>query len=84
MKYPSHVWKQLKNKTCDEIVATLLKDGFTCVKMSGAIRTYLHSDGRTVTIHYHPQKTYGPKLLKQLLDDIGWTINDMVRLKFIK
>ena len=39
---------------------------------------------RSVTIHYHPGKTYGAKLLKGLLEDIGCSTADMKRLKLIK
>jgi len=37
-----------------------------------------------VSIHYHPGNTYAAKLLKALLADIGWTHDDMRRLKLIK
>jgi len=37
-----------------------------------------------VSIHYHPGKTYGPKLLQALLDDTGWNILDLRRLKLVK
>ena len=37
-----------------------------------------------MVIHYHPRKTYGPKLLKALLADIGWSEADMRRIKLIK
>ena len=43
-----------------------------------------HEDGRIVSIHYHPRKTYHRGLLKGLLDDIGWTEDDMRRLKLLK
>lgn len=51
---------------------------------SGAIQIYRHPDGRRVSIHVHPKKTYGPGLLKDLLQDTGWSIDDMKRLKLIK
>jgi hypothetical protein len=41
-------------------------------------------DPKRIVIHYHPRKTYGPKLLKSLLADIGWSEADMKRLKLIK
>jgi predicted RNA binding protein YcfA (HicA-like mRNA interferase family) len=83
MKYPKNVWNQVKNKTADEIKRTLEIDGWV---KDVAIKTeeiYL-KDKKRVSIHYHPQKTYGPKLLKKILDDIGWSIEDMRKLKFIK
>jgi predicted RNA binding protein YcfA (HicA-like mRNA interferase family) len=72
MSFAPHVWAQLKNLTCDEIIAALKKE-----------RIYRKPPNR-VSIHYHPQKTYGPKMLKGLLDDIGWTEAQMRKLKLIK
>lgn len=84
MKYPDHVWKQLKNKTADDLIKALEKDGFVQDEKSGAQLIYWRPDGRRISIHYHPKKTYGPSLLKALLEDAGWTIEDMKRLKLIK
>lgn len=44
---------------------------------------YLKGESR-VSIHVHPQKTYGPKMLQGLLSDIGWTESEMRLLKLIK
>jgi carbamoylphosphate synthase small subunit len=41
-------------------------------------------DSKRIAIHYHPHKTYGPALLKALIEDIGWKENDLRRLKLIK
>jgi predicted RNA binding protein YcfA (HicA-like mRNA interferase family) len=85
MAFCASTWDQIKNKTADELVSALKRDGFTldaCNK--GAILTYIHSDGRRIGIHYHPHKTYGPKLLKGLLADIGWDDQDLRRLNLIK
>lgn len=38
---------------------------------------------KRIVIHDHPRKTYGPKLLKALLADIGWSEADMRRVKLI-
>ena len=86
MKYPKHVWDQLKGKTKDEFISALLKDGFIFDDSSGAIRVYRHPDGRRVTIHYHPHQTFEHmrNVLKGLLKDIGWTVKDMKRLKLVK
>jgi predicted RNA binding protein YcfA (HicA-like mRNA interferase family) len=84
MNYPAHIWGQLKNLTADEIIRGLNRDGWALDETSGAIRVYRHSDGRRVSIHYHPQKTYGPKLLKSLLQDIGWSETEMRRLKLVR
>jgi len=84
MSFPSHVRKQLKNITADEPIRALERDGWQRDESQGAEQVYRHIDGRRVSIHYHPRKTFGPKLLKNLLADIGWDISDLKRLKPIK
>lgn len=86
MAFPSHVWSQIKNLTADELIRALLRDGWAKDPSSkGATIGYIKegSPRKRVVIHYHPRKTYGPKLLKALLKDIAWTENDMRRLKLI-
>jgi predicted RNA binding protein YcfA (HicA-like mRNA interferase family) len=85
--YPPNVWSQLKNLSADDLISALKKDGWNFDPASrGAIHGYIKTASPThrITIHYHPQKTYGPGLLKALLDDIGWTPADMRRLRLIK
>jgi predicted RNA binding protein YcfA (HicA-like mRNA interferase family) len=84
MDYPRHIWNQLKNLTTDQIVKALEKSGWIRDEGAGNIYVYLHPDGRRITIHYHPRKTYGPKLLKNLLADINWSEEDLRELKLIK
>jgi predicted RNA binding protein YcfA (HicA-like mRNA interferase family) len=90
MAFPPNIWNQLKNLTADDIISALQRDGWTRDPASkGAILGYLKKDqtGKTInriTIHYHPKKTYGAKLLTGLLEDIEWSIEDMGRLKLIK
>lgn len=84
MSFSEHVWKQIKNLTADDLVKALEKDDWLLDEGRGAQRVYRHHDGRRASIHYHPGKTYGPKLLKHLLKDIGWNEGDTRRLKLIK
>jgi predicted RNA binding protein YcfA (HicA-like mRNA interferase family) len=85
LKYSKNVWQQLKNKNADDIISSLLADGFKLDAQVRTERVYRHQDGRKVTIHYHPsKKEYGRSLLKALLEDIGWTEDDMRRVKLIK
>lgn len=76
--------KHNQNLTADDLINALEKDGWERDETPGAILVYRHPDGRRVTIHYHPNKTYGPGLLKQLLADIGWSVKDMRELNLIK
>ncbi len=83
--YSKEVWKQLKALTCDEIIAALKKDGWLFEGAKGAVHAYRHPDGRRVTVHRHPSGDgYRPNLLKALLEDTGWTLEDMKRVKLIK
>ena len=85
MKYNKNAWAQLRNKSVDEIITALIKDGFFLDTVVRTERVYRHPDGRKVNIHYHEgSTTYRSGLLKSLLEDIGWTEKDMIRLKLIK
>ena len=84
MNYPANIWNQLKNISADELKKALEKDGWKLDGGKGSVLIYRHSDGRRVSVHYHPIKTFGPNLLKALFDDIEWTEEDLKRLKLIK
>jgi predicted RNA binding protein YcfA (HicA-like mRNA interferase family) len=84
MRYSKNVWQQLKNITADELIRALERDDWVRDIGVGAELIYRSNDGRIVSIHYHPRKTYGPGLLKGLLEDIGWTEEDLRRLKLVR
>jgi predicted RNA binding protein YcfA (HicA-like mRNA interferase family) len=82
MAYNQNVWSRLKNLTADDLIAALKKDGWKLEPdCKGAIQVYRNAKGDRISIHYHPKKTYGAKLLKALLADIGWSEDDLKRLK---
>ena len=86
MNWAPNVWSQIKNVTCDELISALEKDDWKRDTTSGAVLVYYNAiRQRRVTVHYHPRKTYrSPKLLKGLIADIGWSEDDLRRLKLIK
>jgi predicted RNA binding protein YcfA (HicA-like mRNA interferase family) len=87
MAFSKHVWDQLKATTADELIRALERDGYRKDPASkGATIGYIKTTEpkRRVVIHYHPRKTYGPALLKGLIADIGWSEDDLRRLKLIK
>ena len=85
MSFSKNAWAQLKNKTTDELISALLKDGFVLDDKVRAERIYRRGDGKRVSIHYHSgDRTYGPALLKSLLEDIGWSEAEMKKLKLIR
>ena len=77
------VWDQIKNVTAKELMAALQRDRWTLDVAGGSMHIYKKGSHR-VSIHFHSGKTYGPKMLKSLLKDIGWTDDDMKRLKLVK
>jgi len=84
MKFSPHIWSQLKNKGLKDLISALNKELGKPDEIKGNEYVYRFPDGRHVTIHYHSRKCYGSNLLKKLLADIGWTEEDMRRLKLIK
>ncbi len=81
--WASLVLPQIRNVTADELIRALERDGWDEEERRGATRRFIE-DGDRVVIHYHPQKTYGPRLLKGLIADTGWGVPDLKRLKLIK
>lgn len=81
-------WDQLKNITAGELKRALDRDGINgwYPDETGSSATIYRNDnnGRMVSIHVHPHKTFGRKQLKELLNSIGWTEEDLRRLKLIK
>ena len=77
------VWSQLKNIISSELMSALERDNWI-KRASGGSATVYKKQGRTVSMHSHSHKTYGERQLKELLDDIGWTEQDLRRLKLIK
>lgn len=83
MQFASTVWQQIKSVSAEELIRALQKDGWDEEPTKGAIRPFV-KEKRRITIHFHPGKTYGPRLLKKLLNDIGWSQDDLERLDMIK
>ena len=84
MSFPSHIWGQLKGISAKELISALERDKWVRDCTVGAEQIFRKGPGRRVSIHVHPSKTFGPKLLKSLLADIGWTEKEMRDLKLIR
>ena len=82
------VRSQLRSITAQRLIDALLRDGWVEQAKMGAKRAFKKSQenlpAKRVVIHYHPKRTYGIKLLTSLLGEIGWTEDDLARLKLIK
>ncbi len=76
---------QLRNKTTNEIVGALIRDGFVLSRRSrSSRRAYTHSDGRKVFIHYHKPNDPIPRgTLGNIIESARWTEADAKRLNLI-
>lgn len=89
MAFSQEVWNQIRAITADELIAALEADGYKLDPASSdATRSYIrykHPTSDRIVIHYHPGKSYGPKLLVGLIADAGWkTEDDLARVGLIK
>ncbi len=75
--------RELSNLTSKELLRALSRDGWEKEETGGATICLRKGDDRVV-VHYHPKKTYGSKLLKGLIQGIGWDAQDLKRLKLIR
>jgi len=80
MTYPPAI----KNITAGQLIRALERDGFELARSSGARFIFLHPDGRRVAVHYHHSgQTFPPGTLRAMLQDAGWSTEDLKRLKLI-
>ena len=86
-----HIWSQLKGKTSKDLKKALDKDeNWSLVRNDGNKFFYQNlkkpSDRQEISIHLHEthKAGYGEDLLRGLLGAIGWTEDEMRKLKLIK
>lgn len=73
-----------KNITARELKSALEREGFVQKKKKGGHLMFKHLDGRRVILSYHSSgDTFPPKTLKSIIQDAGWTEEDLKRLKLI-
>lgn len=89
MAFSPNVWNQIKGITADELIGALERDGYQKDPASAdATIAYIrhgYPTSKRIVIHYHPGKTYKPKLLVALLSDAGWgTETELIRVGLVK
>ncbi|MBN1546421.1 MAG: type II toxin-antitoxin system HicA family toxin [Syntrophaceae bacterium] len=62
-----------------EVTAILKRLGFSEVRQRGSHKQYRHEDGRCTTVPFHQNRDLSPLLLRQIIKDIGITIEDFLR-----
>jgi len=61
-----------------EVASILEKLGFREIRQRGSHRQYRHPDGRGTTVPFHPGRDLSPLLLRQIVKDIGLTIDEFL------
>jgi predicted RNA binding protein YcfA (HicA-like mRNA interferase family) len=89
MAYTANVWNQVKNLSKGTLISALERDGWQLDATRGGIRLYVNTrfnPHRRVEIHYHKSsETFrSPRLLKDVLESIGWSEDDLKRLKLVR
>jgi predicted RNA binding protein YcfA (HicA-like mRNA interferase family) len=76
----------LRNITAGKFVKALEKDGFILRRQEGSHKVYTHPiTGCQVTLSYHHSGyTLRSGILNSLIKQIGWTENDLIRLKLMR
>jgi len=54
------------------------KTRFSVVRQRGSHRQYRHSDGRGTTVPFHAGRDISPILLRQIVKDIGLTLEEFL------
>jgi predicted RNA binding protein YcfA (HicA-like mRNA interferase family) len=61
-----------------EICRVLETMGFVLVRQRGSHMQYRHTNGRRTTVPNHPGRDVSPVLLRQIIKDIGITLEEFI------
>ena len=78
---------KLRNITALNFTRALERDGFVFKRKSkGGHRIYQHPEtGRRISVPFHHSgQTFGPGLIQHLIKSVGWSHEDLVRLRLIR
>ena len=62
-----------------EICRILESADFKLVRQRGSHMQYRHIDGRATTVPNHPGRDVSPVLLRQIIKDIGMTLEEFLK-----
>lgn len=65
----------------EQVVKILEKLGFIEIRQRGSHKQFIHSDGRRTTIPFHKGRDLSPILLRQIIKDIGLTVEEFLNKK---
>lgn len=61
-----------------EIIRILENLGFVEIRQKGSHKQFRHDDGRGTTVPFHKGRDISPRLLRQIVSDIGLTIEEFL------
>jgi predicted RNA binding protein YcfA (HicA-like mRNA interferase family) len=70
---------RLPRITAQQIIRILERIGFTRSRSSGSHFIYIDDSSRRVTVPAHAGKILHPKVLRNILDDSGLSVEDLLR-----
>ncbi len=71
--------------TARQLIGALRADGFLLARTRGSHHIYRRPDGRRVVVAYHRvSDTFPIGTLKAMLEDIGWSDADLLRLGVLR
>ena len=65
----------------NEVIAILIRLGFTEVRQRGSHKQFRDSAGRCTTVPFHQGRDISPILLRQIAKDIGVTLVEFLKHK---
>ena len=65
----------------NEVIAILIRLGFTEVRQRGSHKQFRDSAGRCTTVPFHKGRDISPILLRQIAKDIGVTLVEFLKHK---
>jgi len=74
------VTPQMPRVTAAQVIRVLNKLGFSLSRQSGSHKIYRNASGNRVTVPFHTVKILHPKVLRNILDDAGLTLEEFTRL----
>ena len=63
----------------NEVVAILIKLGFTEVRQRGSHKQFRNAVGRATTVPFHQGRDISPILLRQIAKDIGLALDELLK-----
>lgn len=72
--------ERLPRVTASQVIKALEKKGFSVARQSGSHKIYKNAEGKRVTVSYHAGKILHPKVLRNILNDTDWTVEEFQEL----